>query len=1144
MKKIKLIKYGLLFLILLGVSLSVYAVDKHQIGDGELGYGIYQGGSKFIDLPLDLGGDVYGSTTGLYFMTPYAGEYVFDLYATSNSNIALKCLNYSGGVYTWVSTSGCFNGGVTDLNVSSNVGVCIISHSGCDGFESTHIDWSIDDSNISNVVRKDYTYRNFTGGVSYQIPVLNLYRPSETAVWKGSGLSYDVLTANNVSGLLWVTWSPSCDIVTGENPFIVINSNSSKLEDSQSYGYFSMGNAVVPLNLTYSSPTIQPNYTFDLNSVINFSIVVNTPEAVGDVVWYVDGGVVSSGDNFSFSYLFSSEGQHTVTGRAINWNCFTWVDTNWSFNVGKSVSLIGTVYGPFGVLEGVTVSLNKSGFFQSVPSLVDGSYSFSNLVPGTYTVSFSKSGYVSSSGVYSLNYSSWNPSVYRLDVTLSVVVGGGSLLVVVNDDSYLPLSDFYMDLFNGGDLVLSVRNASITVSKYGISAVVSSNSVSVSEVPLGYYYEIDVWKPGYVDKVSSLSVSKAYANLSFSNTFEFFNFYLKSGGSQNISSVGDDLFVSFPSSVSVGDVAVVSASYTFNGVPMSGASCVYESSAVYPSNGSLLPEGSSYSASVEILNYVGSKEITVMCQLVGHENLALTADFTVYAGDAGGTSVSWVLFPSRVNVSDSTLIKVEFVDSMSSGIVAGKCSLNMNGTISLMGEVGNGYYSFIFSTSRQGVYSYYVNCSKVNYSSSSSSIKSLAVGNIVAPPVSHCINGRKDPTESDVDCGGVDCVACGVNLRCRYNSDCLGGFCLSQVCKSPSCSDGIMDGDESGVDCGGSCNMQGKYCACGTNWDCSDAGDETCIAANESLLGECIKTNCSSSCDSIWWSTPEAGYFLRPRYCYQGACYFQNMNSSGAAPSLIIAPLTSFVFNDSGVVYYVSNCEEGTNGLKVVSTYQTLKYYSFSGISKSPSVPASSIVPFSSSYSTSVIQTFSSLCEIPASNELIYGLVTVQVHEQGGLSQAASAYMLNFRSRFKVNASFIKSGGNDALLLNSTRNMTCQYHTVNSAWANVSGFSNHLVIENISVGLGFYIYCNSSYGESLSLYYGKGGKAHALIVLIVDDILVPFFGGMFETIVGDEFHWQPEFIVPVAFFVLIGLPILIVAGYFAISRRYQNKPGA
>jgi len=69
-------------------------------------------------------------------------------------------------------------------------------------------------------------------------------------------------------------------------------------------------------------------------------------------------------------------------------------------------------------------------------------------------------------------------------------------------------------------------------------------------------------------------------------------------------------------------------------------------------------------------------------------------------------------------------------------------------------------------------------------------------------PVS-CSNGIQDGEESDVDCGG-SCDECDLTNKCVEDSDCHSGFCnSSNKCAKPSCSDETKNGDETDVDCGG-----------------------------------------------------------------------------------------------------------------------------------------------------------------------------------------------------------------------------------------------------------------------------------------------------------------------------------------------------
>ena len=99
-----------------------------------------------------------------------------------------------------------------------------------------------------------------------------------------------------------------------------------------------------------------------------------------------------------------------------------------------------------------------------------------------------------------------------------------------------------------------------------------------------------------------------------------------------------------------------------------------------------------------------------------------------------------------------------------------------------------------------------------------------------------CIDNLKNGTETDVDCGGPSCMACGDGKLCAINADCFSNGCLMGVCQSgappSSCSDLVKNGTETDVDCGGpSCMacVNGKLCA--TNADCF---------SNNCLMGTCM----------------------------------------------------------------------------------------------------------------------------------------------------------------------------------------------------------------------------------------------------------------------------------------------------------------
>ena len=96
-------------------------------------------------------------------------------------------------------------------------------------------------------------------------------------------------------------------------------------------------------------------------------------------------------------------------------------------------------------------------------------------------------------------------------------------------------------------------------------------------------------------------------------------------------------------------------------------------------------------------------------------------------------------------------------------------------------------------------------------------------------------NGVKDGTETDVDCGGAgNAPKCGGDKACGASSDCISAVCSNSKCAPPNATDGIKNGDETDVDCGGS-----GAPACAASRQCavaSDCGDAICTA-NRCVLG-------------------------------------------------------------------------------------------------------------------------------------------------------------------------------------------------------------------------------------------------------------------------------------------------------------------
>ncbi len=88
-----------------------------------------------------------------------------------------------------------------------------------------------------------------------------------------------------------------------------------------------------------------------------------------------------------------------------------------------------------------------------------------------------------------------------------------------------------------------------------------------------------------------------------------------------------------------------------------------------------------------------------------------------------------------------------------------------------------------------------------------------------------CTDGVLNGTETGVDCGGPTCSSCVPGQGCLVAGDCDSGVCTGNICQAPTCVDGVQNGSETDVDCGGAC---GATCALGDS--CGGGGD--CVSGS------------------------------------------------------------------------------------------------------------------------------------------------------------------------------------------------------------------------------------------------------------------------------------------------------------------------
>ncbi|CAN5924358.1 hypothetical protein BH11MYX4_BH11MYX4_00450 [soil metagenome] len=101
-------------------------------------------------------------------------------------------------------------------------------------------------------------------------------------------------------------------------------------------------------------------------------------------------------------------------------------------------------------------------------------------------------------------------------------------------------------------------------------------------------------------------------------------------------------------------------------------------------------------------------------------------------------------------------------------------------------------------------------------------------------PAPSATDGLRNGGETDVDCGGAGAPVCADGKGCKGAPDCASTVCGSDGrCAAPSATDGVKNGDETDVDCGGSSTSAPK---CGVDKACaahSDCGSDACSYAKK-----------------------------------------------------------------------------------------------------------------------------------------------------------------------------------------------------------------------------------------------------------------------------------------------------------------------
>lgn len=119
-----------------------------------------------------------------------------------------------------------------------------------------------------------------------------------------------------------------------------------------------------------------------------------------------------------------------------------------------------------------------------------------------------------------------------------------------------------------------------------------------------------------------------------------------------------------------------------------------------------------------------------------------------------------------------------------------------------------------------------------------------------------CDDRVRNGDETDIDCGGT-CGQCEVGDRCEADRDCGEAACIGGTCAPHVCENNVLDGDETDVDCGGPfCRPCSGGRTCASDTDCFNS---TCVATTST----CYELPVVQFRDAMRYPTGTKAYVLR-----------------------------------------------------------------------------------------------------------------------------------------------------------------------------------------------------------------------------------------------------------------------------------------
>lgn len=162
--------------------------------------------------------------------------------------------------------------------------------------------------------------------------------------------------------------------------------------------------------------------------------------------------------------------------------------------------------------------------------------------------------------------------------------------------------------------------------------------------------------------------------------------------------------------------------------------------------------------------------------------------------------------------------------------------------------------------------------------------------------------------------GGKICDGNGVCVECAQNADCATGVCQGGLCMATGCGDGVKNGDETDLDCGGSCGPCADGLACLASGDCTSK-----VCTN----GVCAAASCSDNVQNQGESDVDCGGATCPK-CLPGKACTINADCIGGSCSMgACAPTCTDMTQNNGETDQDCggpNCADCADGLMCTSS--------------------------------------------------------------------------------------------------------------------------------------------------------------------------------------------------------------------------------